>query len=40
MFRMDCSIKDEDNKTPLKFAIEMGHDECVKLLRDHGALEA
>ena len=37
--RIDCSLKDEYNRTPLKAAIEFEHDECVKLLREHGAPE-
>ena len=36
--RVDTSLK-VDNKTPLKYAIKYGHDECVKILREHGAPE-
>ena len=37
--RIDCSLKDYDNRTPLKLAIVWKRDECVKLLREHGAPE-
>ena len=37
--RVDTSLKDEDNDTPLKYAIHRGHYECVKILREHGAPE-
>lgn len=45
--RIDSSLKGgsfpvtggEDYKTPLKLAIDRGHDECVKILREHGASE-
>jgi len=38
--RIDCSLKDKIlKKTPLKVAIHHGLDECVKILREHGAPE-
>ena len=38
--RIDCSLKDKiNNCTPLKLAMYYEHDECVKLLREHGAPE-
>ena len=37
--RVDTSLKDKYNRTPLKLAIDDGHDECVKILREHGAPE-
>ena len=37
--RVDTSLKDTDNDTPLAYAIVRGYDECVKILRDHGAPE-
>ena len=37
--RVDCSLKNNNNRTPLKFAIDYRHVECVKLLREHGAPE-
>ena len=37
--RVDTSLKDNDNWTPLKYAIAKGRDECVKILREHGAPE-
>ena len=37
--RIDCSLKNMYNYTPLKVAIDYEHDECVKLLREHGAPE-
>ena len=37
--RIDCSLKDDRNRTPLKMAIVFGHHECVKILREHGAPE-
>ena len=37
--RIDTSLKDSDKRTPLMLAIEMGRDECVKILREHGAPE-
>ena len=35
--RIDTSLKDSDKRTPLMLAIEMGRDECAKILREHGA---
>ena len=35
---IDSSLK-AYNRTPLKLAIDHGHDECVKILREHGAPE-
>ena len=37
--RVDTSLKDIDNITPLKLAIIRGKDKCVKILRKHGAPE-
>ena len=37
--RVDTSLKDCNNHTPLKVAIDMKQDECVKILREHGAPE-
>ena len=37
--RVDTSLKDHMNRTPLRAAIDYGLDECVKILRDHGAPE-
>ena len=37
--RVDTSLKDCNNCTPLKHAIIVGHAECVKILREHGAPE-
>jgi hypothetical protein len=37
--RVDTSLKNNYNRTPLKHAIDMGHHECVKILREHGAPE-
>ena len=37
--RIDTSLKDYNNYTPLKMAIVRGRDECVKILREHGAPE-
>ena len=34
--RVDTSLKDQYNDTPLKQAIDMGHAECEKILREHG----
>ncbi len=33
--RVDTSLKDQSNRTPLKVAIEFKHDECEKILRKH-----
>mgnify|MGYP001433622279 CR=1 FL=1 len=37
--RVDTSLKDKYNNTPLKIAIDYGRDECEKILREHGAPE-
>ena len=37
--RVDTSLKAQYNGTPLKMAINCEHDECVKILREHGAPE-
>ena len=37
--KMDASLKDNDNKTALKMAIDRGRAECVTILRQHGAPE-
>ena len=37
--RVDTSVKDKYYDTPLKWAIDLGHHECVKILREHGAPE-
>ena len=38
--RVDTSLKAKRNTgTPLRYAIDMGRDECVKILREHGAPE-
>jgi len=37
--RVDTSLKDKYNDTPLKFAIRLGSAECAKILREHGAAE-
>ena len=37
--RIDTSLKDYLNRTPLKHAMFHRHYECVKILRDHGARE-
>ena len=37
--RVDTSLKDKYNRTPLKLAIHRGHAECEKILREHGAPE-
>ena len=37
--KMDASLKDDYNYTALKYAIDMGHAECVTILRQHGAPE-
>ena len=37
--RIDCSLKDNNNYTPLKLAIVCRRDECAKILREHGAPE-
>ena len=38
--RIDCSLKANYNTTtPLSAAILRGYDECVKILREHGAPE-
>ena len=35
--KMDASLKDDDNETALKMAIDRGRAECVTILRQHGA---
>ena len=37
--RVDTSLKNTWNRTPLKIAIVRGHPECAKILREHGAPE-
>ena len=37
--RVDTSLKDKWNRTPLKVAIVNEHDECEQILREHGAPE-
>jgi ankyrin repeat protein len=37
--KIDASLKDDDNKTALKQAIDLGQAECVTILRQHGAPE-
>ena len=37
--RINTSLKDNANWTPLKSAIKYGRDECVDILRNHGAPE-
>jgi ankyrin repeat protein len=37
--KIDASLKDWDNETALKDAIDRGHAECVTILRQHGAPE-
>jgi ankyrin repeat protein len=37
--KIDASLKDCDNKTALKIAIDRGRAECVTILRQHGAPE-
>ena len=36
---IDTSLKDSEKRTPLMLAFDMGLDECVKILREHGAPE-
>jgi len=38
-YRIDLTLKDYSNRTPLKLAIRFGSDDCVKILREHGAPE-
>ena len=38
-YRVDCSLKNVFNQTPLKLAIDWEHDECERILREHGAPE-
>ena len=38
--RVDTSLQDNGNDTPLKDAIRRGHIQCAKILREHGAPEA
>ena len=35
----DVNLKNNEEKTPLKLAIENGHNEIADLLRKHGAVE-
>ena len=37
--RVDTSLKDNYNWTPLTLAISRGHAECEQILREHGAPE-
>jgi hypothetical protein len=37
--RVDCSLKNKFNQTPLMLAIDWEHDECENILRKHGAPE-
>ena len=37
--KIDATLKDDDNKTALKMAIDRGYAECVTILRQHGAPE-
>ena len=37
--KMDASLKDNNNRTALKIAIDREHAECVTILRQHGAPE-
>ena len=37
--KIDASLKDDDNRSALKRAIDMGRAECVTILRQHGAPE-
>ena len=37
--RVDTSLKNDTNMTPLRMAIHCKRDECVKILREHGAPE-
>jgi ankyrin repeat protein len=37
--KIDATLKDIDNRTALKLAIDRGHAECVTILRQHGAPE-
>ena len=37
--KIDASLKDDVNKTALKYAIDWGRAECVTILRQHGAPE-
>jgi ankyrin repeat protein len=37
--KIDASLKNDFNKTPLKYAIDRGRAECVTILRQHGAPE-
>ena len=37
--RIDTSLKDNHNQTPLKFAIKQEEFECARILREHGAPE-
>jgi ankyrin repeat protein len=37
--KIDASLKDNDNKTALKMAIDRIHAQCVTILRQHGAPE-
>ena len=37
--RVDTSLISKYTGTPLKMAIDDGHDECAKILREHGARE-
>ena len=37
--KMDASLKDNYNRTALKWAIGREHAECVTILRQHGAPE-
>ena len=37
--KIDCSLKDYGNDTPLRVAIVCARDECAKILREHGAPE-
>ena len=37
--RVDTSLKNKYNSTPLRHAIGLGYEECVNILREHGASE-
>ena len=37
--RIDCSLTNNGNETPLMMAIRSGKDECERILREHGAPE-
>ena len=37
--KIDASLKDNSNRTTLKYAIDREHAECVTILRQHGAPE-